>query len=46
MEGAKRHRFVWRVDLAVSTLTIYYTSGASDVVSGSLRLRISGQVPG
>jgi len=37
MDGAKRDRFVWRVDLGVSAPTIYYTSGASDVVSGSLR---------
>jgi alpha-L-rhamnosidase len=37
MDGAKRDRYVWRVDLAVSAPTIYYTSGASDVVSGSLR---------
>src|SRR5258708_11838944 len=43
MDGAKRDRYVWSVDLAVSAPTIYYTSG---VVSGSLRLRSSGQVPG
>jgi len=46
MDGAKRDRYVWSVDLAVSAPTIYCTSGASDVVSGSLRLRSSGQVPG
>jgi alpha-L-rhamnosidase len=46
IDGAKRDRYVWSVDLAISAPTIYYTSGASDVVSGSLRLRSSGQVPG
>jgi alpha-L-rhamnosidase len=51
IDGAKRDRFVWSGDLAVSAPTLYYTSGASDAVAGSLRLhgsyqRSSGQVPG
>jgi alpha-L-rhamnosidase len=51
MDGSKRDRLVWSGDLTVSTPTLYYSSGASDAVAGSLRLhgsyqRSSGQVPG
>ena len=51
MDGSKRDRLVWSGDLAVSAPTVYYSSGASDAVAGSLRLhgsyqRSSGQVPG
>jgi alpha-L-rhamnosidase len=51
MDGSKRDRLVWSGDLTVSAPTLYYSSGASDAVAGSLRLhgsyqRSSGQVPG
>jgi alpha-L-rhamnosidase len=51
MDGSKRDRLVWSGDLSVSAPTVYYSSGATDAVAGSLRLhgsyqRSSGQVPG
>ncbi|HVW50023.1 MAG TPA: alpha-L-rhamnosidase C-terminal domain-containing protein [Trinickia sp.] len=51
VDGAKRDRYVWSGDLAVSGPTLYYTGGATDSIKGALRLfaayqRSSGEFPG
>lgn len=51
LDGAKRDRYVWSGDLAVSAPAIYYSTGATDAVAGSLGLaaayqRSSGMFPG
>ncbi|MCA8030965.1 alpha-L-rhamnosidase C-terminal domain-containing protein [Burkholderia cepacia] len=51
LDGAKRDRYVWSGDLAVSAPTIYYSTGATDAVAGSLGLaaayqRSNGMFPG
>ncbi|MBR8040250.1 hypothetical protein KDW85_17720 [Burkholderia cenocepacia] len=51
LDGAKRDRYVWSGDLAVSAPTIYYSTGATGAVAGSLGLaaayqRSNGMFPG
>jgi alpha-L-rhamnosidase len=38
IDGAKRDRYVWSGDIAVSGPTVYYSNGASEYVRGSLQL--------
>ncbi len=54
LDGAKRDRSVWSGDLAVEGPTVYYSSGASDYLKGSIELlgsyagsngEVSGTIP-
>ena len=45
LDGAKRDRLLFSGDLSIAGRTVYYTSGASEYVKGSLRLFGSYQLP-